>query len=123
MSQWVSLQSWSIPQKIEIGSFAVNPDAVKVTVFWVALFLGSSTRLPTPRDAANVAFGITPKDTDLPLISEPVESFASTNIGIEFGAAYWSTTNFALIVYESPRPKVRDFSVEAVNPFPSLMSR
>ena len=92
-------------------------------MFWVALVLGSSTRFPTPRESENVAFGTTPKDTDFPLISFPVESLASMNIGIEFGAAYWSTTNFALIVWESPRPKVRIFSVVAVNPLPSLMSR
>ena len=122
-SQWESLQSWSTPQKIEIGSFAVNPDAVRVTTFWVALFWGSITRLPTPRESENVAFGIIPNDIDFPLISFPVESVASMNRSTGFGEAYWSTTNFALSVWESPRPKVIDFWVAEVNPFPSLTSR
>ena len=123
LSQLPSSQSWSIPQKIVIGSLAVNPDAVRVTVFWVALLFGSSTRFPTPSEAANVAFGTTPKDIDFPLISFPVESIASINIGIEFGAAYSSTTNFALTVTDSPRPKVIGAEVRITYPLPSLISR
>ena len=94
-----------------------------MTVFLVALFLGSITRFPTPRESENVAFGIIPNDIDFPLISFPVESVASMNRSTGFGEVYWSTTNFALSVWESPRPKVINFWVVAVNPFPSLISR